>query len=171
MERALTGPFFWSNTVKFLSLGLLLTLALPAFAQEPLSFNDIEAADELQDISLLLANDDIDAESLNDWRDRTNRIEGAAATCAVNNGTARLRLEERFEPLRDIDLELASPEVRNQRHSTSNALEEAASRQALCEGLIDDARALVSRISARQNELSQQFLSARSRSILDTNAR
>jgi hypothetical protein len=152
--------------VKLLALGLALAFALPTFAQDQPAFNDIEAADELQDFSLLLANDDVDAEALNNARDRTNKIEGEAATCAAENSVARTRLEERFEPLRDIDLELASPEVRSQRQSTSNELEEAVSRQALCEGLIDDARALVSRISVRQNELSQQFLSARTQSIL-----
>jgi len=152
--------------VKFLTAVLTLVVALPAIAQDQPSFNDIEAADELQDISLLLANDDIDAEALNNARDRTNTIEGMAATCAAENSTARLRLEERFEPLREIDLELASAEVRSQRQNTSTALEEAVSRQALCEGLIDDARALASRISTRQNELSQQFLSARTQSIV-----
>ena len=56
----------------------LLLLALPATAQDNSSFNDIDAADELQDISLLLANEEVDAEALNDARSRVSKIESAA---------------------------------------------------------------------------------------------
>ena len=144
-----------------------LLVSLPAFAQEQSSFNDIEAADALQGISSLLANEEVNAEALNEARSRTNRIANAAAACAEENSVARARLEERFEPLREIVAEEASAESLIQRQSISTALDEAIARQARCGGLMDEAQTLITRISVRQNELSQQFLSARSGPIVD----
>jgi potassium efflux system protein len=146
---------------------LLLLIALPAFAQGDLSFKDIEAADELQDISSLLANEEVDAEALNKARSRTNKIINEASACAEENSTTRARLEERYEPLREIVLEEASAESLAQRQSISTALDEAIARQARCGGLVDEAQSLISKISLRQNELSQQFLSARTGTAID----
>ena len=145
----------------------LLLFALPTLAQEPPSFNDIEAADALQGISSLLANEEVNAEALNEARSRTNTIANAASVCAQENSTTRARLEERFEPLREIVAEEASAESLIQRQSISTSLDEAIARQSQCEGLLDDARSLTSRISLRQNELSQQFLSARVGTVFD----
>jgi potassium efflux system protein len=145
----------------------LLLFALPTLAQEPPSFNDIEAADALQSISSLLANEEVNAEALNEARSRTNAIANAASVCAQENSTTRARLEERFEPLREIVAEEASAESLIQRQSISTSLDEAIARQSQCEGLLDDARSLTSRISLRQNELSQQFLSARVGTVFD----
>lgn len=152
--------------MKTATLLCLLLVTLPTFAQDQPSFNDIDAADELQDISSLLANEEVDATALNNARSRINKIESAATACAEENSVARTRLEERFEPLREIVPEDASSESLVQRQSIGTALDEAIARQARCEGLVDEARALASRISTRQNELSQQFLSARSSSVL-----
>jgi len=145
----------------------LLLFALPTLAQEPPSFNDIEAADALQGISSLLANEEVNAEALNEARSRTNRIANAASVCAQENSTTRARLEERFEPLREIVIEEASAESLIQRQSIRTSLDEAIARQSRCDGLVDDARSLTSRISLRQNQLSQQFLSARVGTVFD----
>jgi small-conductance mechanosensitive channel/uncharacterized protein YndB with AHSA1/START domain len=145
----------------------LLLVALPTFAQQLLPFNDIDAADELQDISSLLANDEVDAEALNEARSRSNKIASAALACAQENSAARARLEERFEPLKEIVTEVASAEALIQRQSISTSLDEAIARQARCDGLVDDAQSLILRLAARQNELSQQFLSARSGTVVD----
>ncbi len=153
-------------TIKQTILLLLLLVGVPVHAQDQPSFNDIEAADELQDISSLLANEEVDAEALNNARSRASRIESAAAECAQQEGATRTRLEERFEPLRDLVPEEASAESLVQRQSISNSLEEAVAGQARCEGLVDDAQALIAGISNRQNELSQQFLSARTGSVI-----
>ncbi len=160
------GPFFLLNDMKPAFLLSLLFLALPVIAQDQASFNDIEAADELQDHSSLLANEEVNAEALNAARARISIIESAAAACAEENSIARSRLEERFGPFREIVADQASAESLLQRQSIANALDEAIARQARCEGLVDEARALSVRISDRQNEISQQFLSARSSSIL-----
>lgn len=152
--------------MKIIRLLWLLILAFPALAQQPPSFNDIDSADELQDLSLLLANEEVDSGALNSARIRARDIESAATACAVENGATRTRLEERYEPLREIVAEEASAESLAQRQSIGSALEDAIALQARCEGFVDDARALLSRISNLQNELSQQFLSARSGSIV-----
>jgi len=143
----------------------LLILAWPAMAQEQPSFNDIEAADELQAISSLLSIEEVNASALNNARTRIRRIESAAAACANENRIARTRLEERFEPLKEIVLEGASPEALVQRQSIASSLDEAIARQARCEGLVYDAQALTLKITNRQNLLSQQFLSARTKSV------
>ena len=145
----------------------LLLIVLPALAQEDPSFNDIEAADELQDISSLLANEEVDAGALNEARSRTSKIVNAASACARENGATRTRLEARFEPLKELVVEEASAESLLQRQSIRASLDKAIARQARCEGLVDDAQALTSRISTRQNELSQQLLSARSGTAID----
>jgi small-conductance mechanosensitive channel/uncharacterized protein YndB with AHSA1/START domain len=153
--------------MKFVRSFTLLILALPVFAQEQPAFNDIESADALQNISSLLANDEVDSAALNDARIRVRKIESAAMACAELYGANRARLEERFEPLREIDLAGASPDSLTQRQSISNALEDAIARQARCEGIVDDARSLLTSISTVQNQLSQQFLSARSDSVIE----
>jgi len=153
--------------MKTATLIVSLLVVLPALAQEQLSFNDIEAADELQDISSLLANEEVDAGALNDARSRTNGIVKTASACAQENSATRTRLEARLEPLKEIDPDTASAESLLQRQSISTSLEEAIARQARCDGLADDAQVLISRISLRQNELSQQFLSARSGTVIE----
>ena len=155
-----------NNMLRGLGFALLCLVILPAFAQEAKDgFNDIDAADELQDISLLLANDDVDADALNTARAAASRVESTATACADDAGVSRTRLEERFEPLRDLSPEEASTESLSQRQSIRASLDEAIATQARCQGIADDARALVSRISSRQNELSQQFLSSRADSV------
>jgi potassium efflux system protein len=153
--------------MKITALILFLLVALPAYSQDQPSFNDIDAADELQDISSLLANAEVDAGALNEARSRTSKIQNAAAACADENSITRSRLEERFEPLKESVTGEASAESLLQRQSISASLDEAIARQARCDGLVDDALTLISRISTRQNELSQQFLSARAGTIVD----
>ena len=144
----------------------LLFFALPGLAQEQPSFNDIEADDELQDISSMLSIEEVDAAALNNARSRIRAIAIAASACADENSIARARLEERFEPLKDLKTEGASAESLVQRQSISNALDDAVARQARCDGLLDSAQALGLRITNRQNQLSQQFLSARTSSVI-----
>jgi len=144
----------------------LVVFALPALAQEQPSFNDIEAADKLQDISSLLSIEEIDATALNNSRAQIRAIAIAASACADENSITRARLQERLEPLKDLAPEGASADSLVQRQSIANALDEATARQARCEGLLDDSQALSLRITNLQNQLSQQFLSARTSSVI-----
>lgn len=163
------GPsraLFSNNDMSKAALLFVLVFALPALAQEQLPFNDIEAADKLQDISSLLAIEEIDATALNNARAQIRAIAIAASACANENSITRARLQERLEPLKDLAPEGASADSLVQRQSIANALDEATARQARCEGLVDDSQALSLRITNLQNQLSQQFLSARTSSII-----
>ena len=143
----------------------LLLFAQPGYPQEGPTFDDFDAVEELQVISQLLSNDDIDSTALNAARLRTAAIENDAAACVQENSAARIRLEERFEPLREIDQE-ASKASRDQRDAIRNSLDAAITRQSQCQGLVQEAQDIAARISERQNQLSQQVLTHRTGSVL-----
>ena len=145
---------------------LTLLLSFPAHAQDEQAFNDIEAAVELQEFSLIIATEDIDVDGLNSVRTRVNEIQIDASACAEESSASRTRLEERFVPLTDLDPE-ASQEMMDQRREVRAALDEAIAQQARCEGMLDEAQVLLAKISDRQNELSEQFLSRKSLSVID----
>ncbi len=145
---------------------LTLLLSFSAHTQDEQAFNDIEAAVELQEFSLLIAAEDIDVDGLNSVRSRINEIQIDASACAEESSASRTRLEERFVPLTDLDPE-ASQEMMDQRREVRAALDEAIAQQARCEGMLDEAQVLLTDISDRQNELSQQFLSRKSLSVID----
>jgi hypothetical protein len=79
------------RTMKRATLLALSLIASSAFAQDQFLFNDIEAADELQDISSLLSNAEVDAGALNAARSRTSLIESEASACAQENSATRAR--------------------------------------------------------------------------------
>ena len=143
-----------------------LFLALPAAAQEFFGFDDIAAAEELEEIARQIQGDDITNSILADARSRAVRLETGATGCAADATAERSRLEARFEPLRDIDSELVGAEVWDQRQEVKTALDEAIARQSRCTGIIDHARALGERITSTQNTLSQQFLSSRTQTAI-----
>lgn len=152
-------------------LGLLCTLCMLAAAgssgaQEEASFDEIEADDVIASFDLQLEADDIDANFLEDIRPQVIEIEAAASACSAKATEARTRLEERFEPLKDVDPEIAGSEIMDQRANIRVELDEAISMQSRCQGVEDDASALLTRISDRQSTLSQQFLSSRTFSVI-----
>ena len=154
-----------------LRLGLLciicmLAVAGPSGAQEEPDFDEIEADDELTSIAAQVEAEDIDAGFLEDIRPRVVAIEAAASVCSTEATAARTRLEERFEPLKDVDGEIAGSEIMDQRADIRGELDEAISLQSRCQGVEDDAAALLARISERQSALSQQFLSSRTFSVI-----
>jgi small-conductance mechanosensitive channel/uncharacterized protein YndB with AHSA1/START domain len=144
----------------------LLAAAGPSGAQEKPDFDEIEADDELTSIEAQVEADDIDASFLEDIRPRVVEIEAAASVCSSEATEARTRLEERFEPLKDVDPEIAGSEIMDQRADIRGELDEAISLQSRCQGVDDDATALLARISERQSALSQQFLSSRTFSVI-----
>lgn len=154
-----------------LRLGLLciicmLAVAVPSGAQEEPDFDEIEVDDELTSIATQVEAEDIDAGFLEDIRPRVVAIEAAASVCSTEATAARTRLEERFEPLKDVDGEIAGSEIMDQRADIRGELDEAISLQSRCQGVEDDAAALLARISERQSALSQQFLSSRTFSVI-----
>ena len=145
---------------------LLLCCALPAFAQDKPTFDEVAASDELGEYAAYLERERVDNDQLSNARERANRIEQAALSCAADSQADRARLEERFEPLRDIDAETAGPETLAQFHEVRAALDLAVTRQTACEGVVDAAQSLIAAINERQNKLAQQFLSRRNQSFL-----
>lgn len=146
----------------------LFLVAVPAYSQDETSFNDRDADEELTELSLLLSNHDLDGEALNTARLRASAIENGAAACAKESSEASTRLEEQFDPLREIVVEVGNAQSgpQKQRREIRDALDEAVARQSLCDGLVQEAQDLADKISARQNQLSQQILSHRTDSAL-----
>lgn len=158
-----TGPTLPSGWLA----AFLVFWALPALAQDAPGFNDAEATDELTDFAEYLQLEEVDAEFLSNARARATEIEQSAARCAAENLASRARLSERFEPLKDVDPETASPETLAQLQEVRAALDEAIARQTTCEGIVDAAQSLITAITERQNALAQQFLARRAQSFLD----
>ena len=146
---------------------LLLLANVTAQAQDTFGFDEFAAQDELQRISELIDSEDVDTDILADANSRVIRLETRAEACVVAASSARARLEERFEPLRDVDETTSSSEVLEQRRQINTALDDVTSAQLRCEDVVEEALALAARIVNRQNELSQQFLSHRSDTVVD----
>ena len=159
------GPFF-------VVIALLSYLfAASAQAQNAFGFDDVAAEDELQRIADIVEGEDADTTILANANTRVIQIETRAGACVVAASGARARLEERFEPLRDINAETSSDDVLDQRRQISTAIDEVTATQLRCEDIVEAALGLAARIVNRQNELSQQFLSNRTETIVDLASR
>ena len=153
------------QTLLFLASVLLLASS-QIQAQEQAAFDEIAAAAEIREINEQLDIDTLDEVFLNDARSRAVKFETDAAACAELATESRTRLEERYEPLKDVDAEVAGMEIMDQRQGIRAALDAAIAAQSRCEGVTDAAHALAVRITETQSKLSQQFLSSRSQSIV-----
>ncbi len=145
---------------------ILIFTPLLSHAQEQPAFDEIAAAAEIRDINEQLDIETVDETFLASIRPRVVGFEAEAAACSERTTEARARLEQRFEPLRDVDAEVAGMEIMDQRQEIRAALDEAIAAQSRCEGVMDEAKVLAERITGIQNTLSQQFLSSRSQSII-----
>jgi potassium-dependent mechanosensitive channel len=147
---------------------LLLAVCTPAttaFAQDAARFDPFAADTELTDFTVRLDNDDTSTEFLARARARAVTIAARATTCNIEATAERQRLEARYEPLREIDLEVSGT-VMDQRREIRAALDQAIARQSACGGVRDEAGALVERITEIQTAISQQFLTNRTDSVL-----
>jgi len=159
------APFFVNShdsRILFLYTCLIAFLfcSLPAFSQETESFDSIAARAELDDIDLRLNAEEVEAGYLNEARARVVAINAGAERCELDATAERARLEARFEPLRDVDADVAS-EVFDQRIDIRRMLDETVARQTRCAGIMDSGGQLIARITERQTAISQQFLSNR----------
>ena len=145
----------------------LLLWSFPTFAQEEPTFNDVEALAELDAFAVLLGSLDADGQSLAAARARIVALEVAATDCADAFRDQRARLEERFEPLRDIDPDVVNEEMLAQRTELRGELDHASTRLAACDRVADRAQSLATAFSDRQKKLSQQFLSSRSKTVVE----
>ena len=164
-------PASQSNQHKVRQAGLILAAILIftpllSLAQEQPAFDEIAAAAEIRDINEQLDVETVDETFLASIRPRVVRFEAEATACAGRATEARVRLEQRYEPLKDVDAEVAGMEIMDQRQEIRAALDEAVAAQSRCEGVMDEAKLLAERITDIQNAISQQFLSSRSQSII-----
>jgi len=144
---------------------LLLSCTFALHAQEASTFDPIAASAELDAINRQLDTEEIGPEFLTVARNLAVQVGASASDCAIRSTAERARLEARFEPLKDVDADVA-PAVFDQRNEVRQLLDEAIALQASCTGLGDTASALIARIAATQNQLSQQFLSNRASSVI-----
>ena len=92
-------------------------------------------------------------------------LDAAATACRQESTEERQRLEARFEPLADIGDDVA-PAVFDQRVEIRRLLDEAIDRQTRCSSVKDYTETLLARIAETQNQLSQQYLSNRSNTVI-----
>ena len=155
-------------TVFGLPLALFFLLAWAASAaQEPFGFDELAANEELISIQGVLDGDDVDSDFLSDASSRVVRIEANAASCVAAAGQERARLDERFAPLAEVTGDNVPPEFIEQRNDIRASLDEVIAAESRCVSIVDEARELQIRISERQSELSQQFLTSRSQNVIN----
>ncbi|RLA27395.1 MAG: hypothetical protein DRQ63_06010 [Gammaproteobacteria bacterium] len=145
-------------------LALVLFAATPSLAQEDSVFDPIAASGQLDQLRDQLGVETVDSQFLTTARSMVAILDSAAGVCLQETTTERERLETRFEPLKDVDADVA-PAVFDQRNEIRKLLDEVIARQAQCNSTKDYTQELLTRISARQNQLSQQYLSNRGKSV------
>jgi len=167
MTQALLTDLRHVLRLPFLCVIFILSAFPAAFsvAQEEAVFDPIAVGAQLDKISEQLGAEDVATEFLTESRATVVTLDATAASCREASTAERARLEARFEPLRDVDADVA-PAVFDQRTEIRQLLDGAIARQTQCNSVKDYTEALLSRITERQNQLSQQYLSNRSRSII-----
>jgi potassium efflux system protein len=148
----------------FIALFFLTVWAASA-AQEPFGFDDIAAAEELQTITLGLEDEDVDSTFLTDANSRVVGIHTNATDCTKATGVELARLDARFEPLKEVTTEDVSQEFILQRETIGAERDEVIAAQSRCTSIIDDASKLQDQITQLQTDLSQRFLSSRSKNV------
>lgn len=151
-------------------LRTLLVLALfattPSIAQDEVVFDPIAASAQLDQLRDQLGAETVDAQFLTTARSMVAILDAATGVCLRDTSAERARLEARFEPLKDIDADVA-PAVFDQRNEIQRSLDEVTARQAQCNSTKDYTEDLLARITSRQNRLAQQYLSNRGKSVFN----
>ncbi len=145
-------------------LALALFAALPAYAQDQAIFDPLAANTQLDQLRDQLGAEIVDPKFLTTSRTMVARLDAVAGKCQQETATERERLETRFEPLKDVDADVA-PAVFDQRNEIQKLLDQVTARQAQCNSTKDYTTELLARITARQNQLAQQYLSNRGKSV------
>ena len=145
--------------------GLLSFPAALSLAQEADLFDPIAVGAQLDEVSERLGAEDVAPEFLTEARATIVVLDAAATACRQESTEERQRLEARFEPLADIGDDVA-PAVFDQRVEIRRLLDEAIDRQTRCSSVKDYTETLLARIAETQNQLSQQYLSNRSNTVI-----
>ena len=145
--------------------GLLSFPAALSLAQDTDVFDPIAVGSQLDEVSERLGAEDVAPEFLTEARATIVVLDAAATACRQESTEERQRLEARFEPLADIGDDVA-PAVFDQRVEIRRLLDEAIDRQTRCSSVKDYTETLLARIAETQNQLSQQYLSNRSNTVI-----
>jgi potassium efflux system protein len=150
----------------FLCISLIATFfSLAVLAQDEKAFDPISIGAELDQLANQLADQGVEAPFLAAARTQVVAIDAAAGACQVEATKEFARLEARFEPLKQVDAEVA-PSVMDQRNEIRKLLDGALARQTQCSTVKDYAGELLARITNKQTQLSQRYLTSRSQSII-----
>ncbi len=162
--RALARRLVPRNT--FLCIFLIAAFfPLTAQAQDDEAFDPISVGAELDQLAGQLEDEDVDPPFLAAARAQVVAIEAAADICQLEATAELARLEARFEPLKEVDAEVA-PSVMDQRNEIRQLLDGALARQTQCLTVKDFAGVLLERVTNKQTQLSQRYLSSRAQSII-----
>ena len=162
--KALARHLLPRNT--FLCIFLIAAFfSLSVQAQDEEAFDPIGAGAELDQLAGQLEGEDVDPPFLAAARDQVVAIDAAADDCQLEATEEFARLEARFEPLKEVDAEVA-PSVMDQRNEIRELLDVALARQTQCGTVKDFASVLLERITNKQTQLSQRYLSSRAQSII-----
>ena len=152
--------------IPILFVGLSLIFSGPINAQDKIEFNPIAANAELDRLSTQINALDVSTTSLNAARNQTQEIFNAALACFDQTSAERERLEIRFAPLEDINADVA-PSIFDQRNEIRNSLDEVTAKQISCDSARDQASLIIERITNMQDDLSEQYLSYRSKNLVE----
>jgi potassium efflux system protein len=147
----------------FLLCSLLYSAQTPG--QEEEIFDPISVNAELDQLAGQLEDEEVGPPFLAAARAKVVALEAAASACQLEATEDYARLEARFEPLKEVDADVA-PAVMDQRNEIRQLLDDALTRQTQCSTVKDFAGVLLQRITDKQTELSQQYLSNRGPSII-----
>jgi len=146
----------------FLTAGFLVSHATQA--QEEEVFDPISVGAELDQLAGQLEDEAVEPPFLAAARARVVAVDAEADVCQVAATEEYVRLEARFEPLKEVDADVA-PSVMDQRNEIRRLLDDALARQTQCGTVKDFAGVLLERITNKQTRLSQQYLSSRGPSV------
>jgi len=161
------SPIIHRLCPRSLLLSILLALSLFAtttVAQDEADFDPALVSGQLGELRDRLAAESVDSQFLTTARATVAGLDAAAGRCQQETTTERERLQARFEPLDEVDADVA-PAVFDQRNEILRLLDEVKARQAQCNSIKDYSEELLERITARQNLLAQQYLSSRGKSV------
>ena len=162
--RALARHLVPRNTFLYIFL-IAAFFPLTTLAQDEEAFDPISAGAELDQLAGQLEGEDVDPPFLAAARAQVVAIDATADVCQLEATEELARLEARFEPLKEVDAEVA-PSVMDQRNEIRQLLDDALARQTQCLTVRDFAGVLLERITNKQTQLSQRYLSSRSQSII-----
>ena len=144
---------------------VIVLFTAPVQAQDEETFDPISVSAELDQLASQLADEGVEPPFLAAARTQVIAIDAAADVCLLDATEEFGRLQARFEPLKDVQGDVA-PAVMDQRNELRQLLDDALARQTQCGTVKDYAGVLLQRITNRQTQLSQQYLSSRSQSII-----